>query len=130
MLYQPDDDDDTITANNIIAIYSKQLTPAQQRYPVYKKELWGLVCALRKFHSILWGRRDLRVYTDHKPLEHILKPQSLSVTLQQWSDLIWDYNFTVKHRPGVLHVIPDALSRMYMATYGTTDGVRKIISNY
>ena len=126
LLYQPDDDDDTITKDNIIGIYSKQLNPAQQRYPVYKKELWGLVCALRKFHPILWGRRDVVVYTDHKPLEHIMKQTSLSVSLQQWVDLIWDYNFTVKHRPGVLHVQADALSRMYMATYGTDDGSAQV----
>jgi len=96
VLYQPDDDDDTITSDNIVAIFSKQLNPSQQNYPVYKKELWGMVCTLRKFHSIIWGRKDVTVYTDHKPLVHLKDQPHLSVTLQQWVDLIWDYDLKVK----------------------------------
>ena len=32
VLYQPDDEDDTITPDNIVAIFSKQLNPSQQNY--------------------------------------------------------------------------------------------------
>ena len=39
VLYQPNDENDTITANNMVMICSKKLTPTQQRYPVYKIEL-------------------------------------------------------------------------------------------
>ena len=56
--------------------------------------------------------------TDHKPLIHILKQQVLSVALQQWLDVLLDYDLTIQYRPGVLHVIPDALSRMYESIYG------------
>ena len=117
ILYQPSDDDNTITPHNIVAIASKQLGPAQKNYPVYKKELWAVIYCLRKFHTYLWGRRDVLVLTDHKPLIHILNQRVLSVALQQWLDVLLDYDLTIKYRPGVLHVIPDALSRMYMSTY-------------
>ena len=43
--------------------------------------------------------------------------------LQQWLDVILDYDFTIKHRPGVLHVLPDALSRMYEVLYTSAWGV-------
>jgi transposase InsO family protein len=121
VLYQPDDDDNTITAHNIVAICSKQLNATQQNYPVYKKELWGLIYCLRKFHSFIWGRRDVTVLTDHKPLIHVLNQRVMTVALQQWVDVLMDYDLKIQYRPGVLHVIPDALSRMYMATYGSTD---------
>ena len=121
ILYQPTDEDNTITPHNIVAICSKQLGPAQRNYPIYKKELWAVVYCLRKFHTFVWGRRDVQVLTDHKPLIHVLNQRVLAVALQQWLDVLLDYDLTIKYRPGVLHVIPDALSRMYMSTYGDND---------
>ena len=117
ILYQPDDDKHTITPTNIVAICSKQLNDTQKRYPVYKKELWGMIYSLRKFHTFLWGRTDVTVLTDHKPLIHILNQRNLSVALQQWLDVLLDYSLNIEYRPGVLHVIPDALSRMFMSAY-------------
>ena len=58
--------------------------------------------------------------TDHKPLIYILKQQNLCVALQQWLDVLLDYDLTIIYRPGILHVVPDALSRMYMASIRTT----------
>ena len=129
VLYQPDDDNDTITANNIVAIVSKQLTQSQQRYPVYKKELWGLVYCLRKFHTFIHGRKEVHVHTDHKPLIHIFKQTNLATALQQWLDVILDYDLVIKYRPGVMNVLPDALSRMYMTAYTDTKQIWGTHSN-
>ena len=123
VLYQPDDENGTITPWNIVAICSKKLSPTQQRYPVYKKELWAIVYALRKFHSYIWGRPDTLIYTDHKPLIHIFNQTNLSAALQQWLDVIMGYNLKVIYRPGILHVLPDALSRMYSAVYKNPEKV-------
>jgi transposase InsO family protein len=136
ILYQPDDVDNTITPTNIVAICSKKLDPTQRNYPVYKKELFAVIYCLRKFHSYIWGRQDVLVLTDHRPLIHILNQKTLSVALQQWLDVLLHYNLDIKYRPGVLHVVPDALSRMYMnaytdttSTWGTHDNIR-ILSSY
>ena len=117
ILYQPDDDDNTITPNNIVAICSKKLDATQRNYAVYKKELFALVYSLRKFHSFIWGRRDVTVLTDHKPLIHILQQKQMSVALQQWLDVLLNYDLHIQYRPGILHVAPDALSRMYTTAY-------------
>ena len=117
VLYQPNDDNDTITPFNIVGICSKKLTATQRNYVIYKKELWAMIYCLRKFHTYIWGRRDTVVHTDHKPLIHILHQKSLSVSLQQWLDVILGYDLTIKYRPGILHIIPDALSRMYLHSY-------------
>ena len=130
VLYQPDDENDTITPHNIVAICSKQLNATQRNYPVYKKELWALIYCLRKFHCYIWGRRDVKVLTDHKPLIHMFKQKNMTVALQQWMDVILDYDLLIQYRPGVLHVVPDALSRMYASAYvdenkvwGTVDNI-------
>ena len=112
--------DYTLTANNIIEIVSKKLNDTQRRYFTYKQELWGLVYALRKFHTYIWGHRDVTVFTDHRPLIHILNQRTLANALQSWLDVILNYDLKIKHRPGILHVIPDALSRMYAAAYADT----------
>ncbi len=128
VLYQPQPGDDgNITPNNIVAICSKKLNPSQQNYSVYKKELYGVIYSLRKFHSYVWGRVDTVLYTDHKPLTYLFQSTNLCVALQQWLDVILDYKFEIRYREGVLNILPDMLSRMYVSTYrGRTWGVPNI----
>ncbi len=117
VLYQPNDGETDVSATNIVAICSKKWGSSQKRYSAYKKELFGLVYCLRKFHQYIWGRTDIVVYTDHKPLTYMFSQPELPVVLQQWMDLILDYSFTIHHRPGILNVVPDQLSRMFAANY-------------
>ena len=51
-----------------------------------------------------------------------------SAAVQQWLDELLLYSFEVKHRPGILNVLPDALSRMYDREY--SDSVWGIPSSY
>jgi hypothetical protein len=120
VLYQPDTPDGDITPFNIVAICSKKLSPSQRNYSAYKKELYGIVYCLRKFHTYIWGRKDVVLWTDHKPLTYMLESTDLSPALQQWLDVIMDYAFVVHHRPGYLNMIPDTLSRMYTSDAGST----------
>ena len=117
VLFQPFSADEHITPTNIVAICSKKLHDYQVRYPAYKKELLGIVYCLRKFHFYVWGRHDLVIHTDHKPLTYILSSNQLSPALQQWLDVILDYDFKIFHRDGILNIIPDALSRMFSSHY-------------
>jgi hypothetical protein len=123
VLYQPSSPNDDVTSDNIVAICSKKLNDTQRRYSTYKKELYAIVYSLRQFHSYIWGHHELLIITDHMPLTHILTSTQLSQPLQQWLDVILDYHFKIKHRPGILHVLPDALSRMYESSYTSTWGI-------
>ena len=116
VLYQPDDGSTEITPHNIIAICSRKLTDTETRYSAYKKELRALVYCLSKFHSWI-ALRKFTIVTDHNPLIHMLTQKQLSNSLQQWLDVIVQYQFDIRHRPGIMHVVPDALSRLYAATY-------------
>jgi hypothetical protein len=120
VLYQPDADDGDITPTNIVAVCSKKLTTSQRNYSAYKKELYGIVYCLRQFHTFIWGRNDVVLCTDHKPLTYMFQSAELSPALQQWLDVIVDYSFEIRHRPGILNVVPDTLSRMYAARYENT----------
>jgi hypothetical protein len=117
VLFQPFSPDEHITSFNIVGICSKKLQDHQQRWPAYKKELFGVVHSLRKFHAYVWGRHDVVVHTDHKPLTYIFSSSQLSPALQQWLDVLLDYSFEIKHRDGILNVLPDTLSRMYGCAY-------------
>ena len=74
------DADNTVTPTNIVAIYSRQLKPHEQRYPTYKKELLGMIMCLRKFHTYILGNKDVTILTDHKPLIHIMNQQQLVIS--------------------------------------------------
>ena len=123
VLFQPNDERNIITPDNMVAIHSQKLRDSQRNYPAYKKELFAIVIALRKFHHFIWGRDDLIIITDHKPLTYMLTSEQLSPALQQWIDVILDHRFTVIHRPGILNVLPDQLSRLYASMYSNTWGV-------
>jgi hypothetical protein len=134
VLYQPDTDDGEITATNIVVICSKKLTESQRNYPAYKKELWGVVYCLRQFHPYIYGRGDLVLHTDHKPLTYMFLSEQLSPALQQWLDVLLDYSFEIRYRPGIFNVLPDALSREFVSLYknnawGIPASVRKIIGD-
>ncbi len=117
VLFQPLLEGEHITPTNIVAICSQKFDETKQRWPAYKKELWAIVYCLRQFHCYVYGRSDLVIHTDHKPLTHMFESTTLSPALQQWLDVLLDYTFAIVHRDGILNVLPDALSRMYGAAY-------------
>ena len=120
ILYQPDDDAHTLTSHNIVSVFSKKFTDTQQRYPVYKKELCAAVYSCLRFHSFI-AMRHFTLITDHHPLKFLQDQRSLSSGFLQWIDILSAYDFTVVHRPGILHVMPDALSRMYSQAHANNE---------
>ena len=56
VLYQPNDDEDTITPYNIVAICSKKLTATQRNYVIYKKELWAMIYCITKISYLYLGK--------------------------------------------------------------------------
>jgi hypothetical protein len=123
VLYQPHAADEGITPTSIVSICSKKWNQSQLNYPAYKKELYAIVYCLRQFHAYVWGRADLVIFTDHKPLTYMLERKEMSVALQQWLDVLLDYKFDIRYRPGILNVLPDALSRMFCASYPQSWGI-------
>ena len=54
---EPGTEKPQITKTNIVAISSHKFNDVQQRYSVYKKELWSCVYGMRRHHHFLWGKQ-------------------------------------------------------------------------
>ena len=110
VLYQlPNGDESKI---NFISFQARALHKSEKNYPAYKKELLGIVFALNRFHQYLWGRK-FTLYTDHRPLTYIHEQKELPQIITNWKETIFNYDFDCIYRPGILNVIPDALSRAF-----------------
>ncbi len=117
ILFQSDDKENPIiTENNIIAICSKGFNQTQRSYSIYKKELFGLLYALRQFHNYIFLSPTVHVHTDHKPLIFAFTQEKLSPAIQQWIDVLLSYNLTITHIPGYSNIPSDALSRSWMCS--------------
>ena len=67
-----------------VAYASRALTPTEVQYAQIEKELLAMVFACTRFDSYIYGREQVNVETDHKPLESIaLKPLNSAPTLLQ-----------------------------------------------
>lgn len=84
-----------------IAYISRALTPTEQRYAQIEKECLAIVYALERFHQYTFGRSVL-VYSDHKPLESILKKPLASAPrrLQGMMMRLQRYDVTVSYERG------------------------------
>ncbi|EGT47562.1 hypothetical protein CAEBREN_01908 [Caenorhabditis brenneri] len=93
-----------------IAFASKALTPAETRYHITDLEALGMIFALRRFKTIVYGTQIL-VYTDHKPLIYLLRGTPLADRLLRWSIELLEYNVKIIFVNGKANNVADALSR-------------------
>ena len=63
-----------------VAFASRSLNPAEKNYYQLEKEGLAIVFAVKKFHQFLFGR-PLTITSDHKPLQHLLKPSNAIPTM-------------------------------------------------
>lgn len=96
-----------------IAIQGRALNPAEQKYSANHRELLGIIFALKKFHYFLLGRH-FTLYTDHRALTYMHTQNELNSLLSSWSETIFQYDFEVIHCPGILNILPDAISRLFV----------------
>ena len=94
----------------VISYGSKSLSTAQQNYTVMERELLALVTFVQEYRHYLLGHLFV-VRTDHEALKwlHALKePRGRKA---RWLEVLSEFSFSVRHRPGQQHANADALSR-------------------
>ena len=51
-----------------VAYWSRSLQPTQQKYTTTEKELLAIILCLKEYEKILYGAKQIKVFTDHKNL--------------------------------------------------------------
>ncbi|CAK1595202.1 unnamed protein product [Parnassius mnemosyne] len=94
---------------------SKSLSKAEQRYAQIEKELYACVFACERCHAYIYGRTDVVIETDHKPLVSIIKKPIVDSPsrLQRMLLKLQRYTFKLVYKAGKHLFIADALSRAY-----------------
>ena len=95
----------------VIAFCSYSLTPAQRRYCITQKELLAVICFTRQFRHYLLGRPFV-VRTDHNSLTWLMSFKNIEGQLARWMEELAQFDMSVVHGAGKLHVNADALSRI------------------
>ncbi|WVZ89126.1 LOW QUALITY PROTEIN: hypothetical protein U9M48_035574 [Paspalum notatum var. saurae] len=76
----------------------------------FRRELIGLVQAVRHWGLFLWGRQ-FTVKTDHYSLKFLLDQRLSTIPQHQWVSKLLGFDFTIEYKPGHTNVAADALSR-------------------
>ena len=92
-----------------IGFHSKTLSPAEQNYDIYDKELTALDRGLEVWRHLLINAHTT-IHTDHANLTYYRNPQKLTPRAKRAVACIMQYDFTIKHKLGILNKA-DALSR-------------------
>lgn len=94
-----------------IAYMSKKLNSAQRNYSVTERECLAAIEAVKKFRCYL-ELQEFEIITDHSSLTWLMKQPDLTGRLARWVLKLQGYIFTISHRKGKEHIVPDALSRI------------------
>ena len=107
VLYQVYDD-----KNHYISFVSTSLNKSQRNYSATRRELLSIIFALKRFYYYLFGTH-FELHTDHNSLTYLFTQKHSNYMMLQWFDTLISFSFSVVHCPGIIHVLPDALSRLY-----------------
>jgi len=104
--------------NKPVAYYSRKLNAAQKNYTVGEKEILSIVEALKEYRTMLYGCKELRVYTDHKnnTFEKFTTQRVL-----RWCLLLDEFGPIFHHIAGKDNPLADALSRLGISERQNTE---------
>jgi cleavage and polyadenylation specificity factor subunit 1 len=95
-----------------LAFYSHKLSPSQQKYSPYNRELLAVYEAIKYFRHMVEGCPFV-IFTDHKLLTHAFQQQRGKCSPCQFRHLefIGQFSTDFRHVSGQDNVVADALSR-------------------
>ena len=94
----------------VIAYAGRILNRSELNYCVARKELLAVVFFVQHFRQYLLGR-TFTIRTDHSALSWLKKTPEPIGQNARWLEVLGEYSFIIKHRPGSQHGNADALSR-------------------
>ena len=96
-----------------LGFFAQKLSPTEQRYNTFGRELLAIYRAIRHFSHSLEGR-EFAVFTDHKPLSFAIRSNSTQHAPRECRHLDFISQFTtdIRHVSGPMNEVADALSRL------------------
>ena len=97
-----------------VAYFSKKMTPAECNYMIYDKELLAIVKSFEVWRPEVASAtpdKPVKVYTDHKNLEHFMTTKQLNRRQARWAEFLSEFNFKIMYRPEKQGEKPDTLTR-------------------
>ena len=91
--------------------WGRNLSVHEKNYSVTEKEALAVIAALKKFRGYLWDL-SFKIETDHQALTWILNLKEPNGRLARWAMAFKEYDAKIKHRPGRLNQMADALSTL------------------
>ena len=93
-----------------VAYFSWQTRGAETRYSVTKLEALAVVETIMHFSHYLYGKM-FSVYTDHRPLCHLMTSTKLNGRLRRFAMKLQPWLLDIQYVTGESNTMPDALSR-------------------
>ena len=101
-----------------VAFMSRTLRGGEKHYPAVEKEATAIIEAIRKWEHLL-ARQHFTLITDQKSVAFMLdnrkRTKIKNNKIQCWRLELASFSYTIKYRPGVENVAPDALTRVTCA---------------
>ncbi len=94
----------------VIAYAGRSLNSAELSYSATEKEALAVIDGIKKFEPYLHGRKFVG-HTDHNALKWLMSVKDVTGRLARWSLYIQQFDFKIKHCPGIANGNADGLSR-------------------
>ena len=109
LLQQQDKDDPTSWAT--VGYWSKTLTNDQRNYSATERECYAVVRATLSLTPYIEGTKFV-VRTDHNALRWMMTTNDPRGRLMRWRLRLMEFDYEIVYRPGRVHQVPEALSRL------------------
>lgn len=96
-----------------IVYSSRSVHGAEANYGISKLELLAVVWAVQLYRPYLLGSQfTVTVISDHSALNGLLKTKQPTGILARWIEILAEYDFQIRYRPGRVNESADYLSRL------------------
>ena len=94
-----------------VGYWSRTLNAAERNYSATERECLAVVWAVTSLRPYVEGTR-FTIRTDHDALRWLMTLSDTSGRLTRWRLRLQEFDFDIVYRPGRVHQVPDALSRL------------------
>lgn len=95
----------------IVGIYSKKLTGSELNYSIVEKECYAIIKSILFFKVIIYNAK-ITIFTDSKNIT--FNKNFISSRWQRWKIILEEFDYEMKHLPGIQNIGADYFSRNFM----------------